>query len=116
MVRLPAAVKPNAAIVEFNTDIPMAMFELNLPLEITNVNTLAVTWQADSVNALAHTTTQTASSNSSESSDESIHSEHSTTPLIRGSKTRKTDLSKLTSSPLHTKQIRKWLNLYYARR
>ncbi len=73
-VQLPAAVKRNGAIVEFDADIPMAMVDLYLPLEIPNVNNPAVTWQVDSVNALVHTTSQTASSSSSESSDESIHS------------------------------------------
>lgn len=86
IVRLPDTVKENAAIVEFHSNIPMGMFDLNLPLEIPNVNNPAVTWQADSVNTLTQTTSQTAvplSSSSSESSDESVHSEHSTTPLIK---------------------------------
>lgn len=112
VVRLPAAVRGNTAIVEFHSEIPMAMFELTFPLEISNVNNPAVTWQADSVNALTHTTSQTAvsltdiplaSSSSSESSDESVHFEHSTTSLIRKSKIKKTDLSKLISSPLSIK-------------
>ncbi|KAK0156503.1 Paraneoplastic antigen Ma1 [Merluccius polli] len=116
VVRLPAAVKQNAAIVEFDADIQMANVELNLPFEIPNVNNPAVTWQADSVNALAHTTSQTALSSSSESSDESIHSEHSTTPLICRSKTKKTDLSKLTSPPLNTKPDKEVVNRYCTRR
>lgn len=102
VVRLPAAIKKNAAIVEFDADIPMTMFELNLPFEIPNVNSPAVTRQADSVNALVHTNSQTAFSSSSESSDESVHSEHSTTPLIRKSTTKKTYLSNLICSPLNT--------------
>ena len=102
VVRLQAAEKENAAIVEFDSGVAMAMFELNLPLDIPNVNNPAVTWQADSVNALTHTTSL-ALGRSSESSDESVHSEHSTTPLIRKSKAKKIDLSKLTFSPLDTK-------------
>lgn len=81
VVRVQAAEKENAAIVEFDSHVAMAMFELNLPLEIPNVNNPAVTWQADSINALTHTTSLALSS-SSESSDESVHSEHSATPLI----------------------------------
>lgn len=113
VVRLPAVVKESAAIVEFDSDISMAMFELNLPLEISNVNNPVVTWQVDSINALTHTTSQTAVplshmsltlNSSSESSDESVDSEQSTTPLICKSKTKRTDLSKLTPFPLGTSQ------------
>lgn len=110
VVRLQGAVKQKTAIVEFDSEVPMAMFELNLPVDIPNVNNPTVTWQVDSIESLTRDASQTvvplqvlslAISSSSESSDESVDSEHSTTPLIRKSKTKKSDVQKFTPSPLN---------------
>lgn len=97
VVKLQATAKGGAAIVEFNSQIPMAMFELNYPLKVANVHNPRVTWQVDSLETLARTWTTVpgqdislALSSSSESSNESGHSDFSSTPLIRRSRNKRT--------------------------
>lgn len=101
-----------AAFVEFYSDLTKEMIELNLPVEVSNVNNSAVTWRADAINALTHNAVcpndfSLALNDSSESSDESTHSEHSTTPLIQKHKSKKSDLSRLTSPQPDTKKHEK---------
>ncbi len=56
VVRLQNTECANTAIAEFDSEMPLAVLELNFPLQIPNVNDATVTWHVDSVNTLTYTT------------------------------------------------------------
>lgn len=54
VVRLPSPEQKNIVIVEFDSEILTAIFELNSPFQIPNMNNTTVTWHVDHVKVLIH--------------------------------------------------------------